>query len=215
MEINNLFDTSGVILPLAISVNNIYELDKVCNGLQNYGLKPMSMRSTFRFPCFIATHANGCEGSYTDLENPNGNTDRKRISFIEFLELHYKPKDLISGTDAFIHVINGKDVVWSRKSEPDVWRKYKKSTTFSINDLSNGEILFKLKPSTIMIGDIEVPAPFDPEEGEWYFYIVGENYCGYSRRQRIESCLPLQFGCWKTEDEIKQVVEALRKLLKI
>lgn len=92
---------------------------------------------------------------------------------------------------------------------------YNKSTAFSINDLYNGEILFKLKPSTIMIGPVEVPAPFEPEEGQEVWFIDDNSECGYSRSCEYDSDIYSYYGWWRTEEEIKQVVSALRKLLKI
>ena len=214
MEINSLFDECGVIKPLAIFVVNNAELDMVFKILEGCGLKQSVSVSKPTFPCYVCTHMNGQKNVYSDMSS-TGSIERVVLTYNNFLNPHHKSTGLISGTDACFNVINGKEVVWCRKSEPDVWRKYKKSTTFSINDLSNGEILFKLKPSTIMIGDVEVPAPFEPEEGDQYWFIISTSDKGYTSDTTLVLNRQIQYGCWKTEDEIKQVVIALRKLLKI
>ena len=72
---------------------------------------------------------------------------------------------------------------------------------------------FRLKPKTITLNGIEMPAPFEPKEGDEYFYIHSCIDSGYAIAQfeGIESDFKImQFGAWRTEEEIKQVVAALR-----
>ena len=74
----------------------------------------------------------------------------------------------------------------------------------------------RLKPRTIMIGDVEVPAPFEPKVDEEYFFLSSNGY-GYDGTNFSDDDLDkeyLMFGAWRTEEEIKQVVAALRKLFK-
>lgn len=71
----------------------------------------------------------------------------------------------------------------------------------------------RLKPRTITINGIEVPAPFEPKEGDTVFIPVNFLQQGY-----IECKYPTfedhcyQFGAWRTEDDIKKVVATLRSI---
>ena len=72
------------------------------------------------------------------------------------------------------------------------------------------EELFRLKPRTITINGIEVPAPFEPEDGEdCRAYIIDtKNVNGYDWQH--SSHYKSGYIAWRTESEIKQVVAALR-----
>lgn len=68
---------------------------------------------------------------------------------------------------------------------------------------------FKLKPKTIMINSVEVPAPFKPNDGEFFYCLSPSSDSGYSfNTNKIFS----QYGAWRTEDQVKQVVAALRNV---
>lgn len=77
-------------------------------------------------------------------------------------------------------------------------------------------ILFRLKPQTITINGIEVPAPFEPKD-DCVVYILDDSktsgYRSYSYEFFGDSDSNF-FGLWEREDEIKQVVEALRSIFK-
>lgn len=71
---------------------------------------------------------------------------------------------------------------------------------------------FRIKPRTISINGIEIPAPFEPKKGDRYWYLA-QNGIGYSSliiNHSGDSSLGI--GCWKSEDDIKQVVAALRSI---
>ena len=67
-----------------------------------------------------------------------------------------------------------------------------------------------------MIGNIEVPSPFEPKDGDTVFVLANFIQQGY-----LECKYPtfgghvFQFGAWRTEEEIKQVVAALRKVFEV
>ena len=86
-----------------------------------------------------------------------------------------------------------------------------------ITAFTGDKFKFRLKPRTIMIGDMKVPAPFEPKCGDYYFIVSSLNEYGYLLEEhdgrKIHSNAT-QFGVWRTEEEIKQVVAALRKLFK-
>ena len=120
--------------------------------------------------------------------------------------------ELISGKEAKLAWANGEELEFYSE-ELDKW--------FGLNDepfMSDVFDIrkFRLKPRTIMIGDVEVPAPFEPKDGD-YFYVICPTSTGYTEvfaeNQKNLECFAM-FGAWRTEAEIKQVVAALRKLFK-
>lgn len=83
---------------------------------------------------------------------------------------------------------------------------------FTIGDLINdGRWDFRRKPSTITINGVEVPAPFEPRVGEKYWFIADYVSSGYSDTKEGTG-INSSIGKWKTEEEIKQVVAALRSI---
>lgn len=114
---------------------------------------------------------------------------------------------LISGKDALIALANGEEVQqWNGTIFWDIDMRWQVSVFFQ------NERKFRLKPRTISINGIEVPAPFKPKEGEIYFYLNPHSYAGYGPNTTIDWSKYLQFGVWRTEEEIKQVVAALRQV---
>ena len=114
---------------------------------------------------------------------------------------------LISGKDALIALANGEEVqIWNGNIWWDVEGDYQ------IDIFLKTERKFRLKPRTITINGIEMPAPFEPKEGEMYFYLNPHAHAGYGPNTTIEWRKYLQFGVWRTEEEIKQVVSALRQV---
>ena len=124
---------------------------------------------------------------------------------------------IISGKEALIALANGGEV----EIKTDVLSPWKKlnqkkirGLDFYLKDRPNhsDSLRFRLKLRTISINGIEVPAPFKPEIGEWYCYLwdCQEGYSATSYRDSE----PVVIGAWRTEDEIKQVVEALRSIFK-
>ena len=80
----------------------------------------------------------------------------------------------------------------------------------------NDYALFRLKPRTITLNGIEVPAPFEPKDGDKCYIVDTEQEdcfyeftykTGYESLERY-----IRLGAWQTEDEIKQVVAALRSI---
>lgn len=120
--------------------------------------------------------------------------------------------NLISGKEALIALANGENVEYYKHEWMDVNR-------LSVRDLTsvNSVYKFRLKPKTIMFNGVEIPAPFDPKKGDGYFFPYPNNPKGYGQYRFNSSASDsdyMQFGAWRTEDEIKQVVEALRNIFK-
>lgn len=119
--------------------------------------------------------------------------------------------ELISGKEAKLAWANGENVEYMPLSK---WDTLGGSTPLSI--FERDDVKFRLKPRTIMIGDVEVPAPFEPKVDEEYFFLSSNGY-GYDGTNFSDDDLDkeyLMFGAWRTEEEIRQVVAALRKLFK-
>ncbi|MFW1636044.1 hypothetical protein [Acinetobacter oleivorans] len=74
------------------------------------------------------------------------------------------------------------------------------------------KVFFRIKPKTILINGVEVPAPFTPKHSDIGF-ILNNAKDGYKQSQYIGQHIP--FGWWRTEEEIKQVVDALRKVFEV
>ena len=113
--------------------------------------------------------------------------------------------NLISGKEALIALANGEEV---ENFTGGAWCSVDESSEVGAF-LSDRK--FRLKPRTITINGIEVPAPFEPKVGEKYWFIADYTSYGYSDTQEgagINSII----GKWRTEDEIKQVVAALRQI---
>ena len=126
---------------------------------------------------------------------------------------------LISGKEALIALANGESV--QKKTDSwggDCWLDISKKEPFNLDCFLSGlnrhgdTIKFRLKPRTITINGIEVPAPFEPEDGDQFWHLYPSMGRGYNFTVSIDSDHYQQFGAWRTEEEIKQVVAALRQV---
>ena len=122
---------------------------------------------------------------------------------------------LISGKEALIALANGDEVEWTHFSVCE-WHKVPQKTAklqyFLDDDLG---WKFRLKPRTITINGIEVPAPFEPKEGETYWCFSTQTVLGYGHNVYESERADRRFinmGAWHTEEEVKQVVAALRQV---
>ena len=121
---------------------------------------------------------------------------------------------LISGKEALIALANGEEVQiesnkqWVSVDNCQVYQFLNRDCSYK----------FRLKPHTITINGIEVPAPFELKDGNKYFFIdpVNSNV-GYSSdyyEDKNKHACQTQFGAWRTESGIKQVGEALQSIFK-
>ncbi|MFW1768204.1 hypothetical protein [Acinetobacter baumannii] len=128
------------------------------------------------------------------------------------------PQDpaLISGADALRALADGKDVQVSTEFTSSNWdddtatysaEEILAEETAETDDYNSMKLFFRLKPQTIKV-ELELPKPFEPKEGEKYWIITDEYKLGYTSTYSSNGLL----GKWRTEDEIKQVVEQLRKI---
>ncbi|WP_180052014.1 hypothetical protein [Acinetobacter sp. YH12099] len=120
--------------------------------------------------------------------------------------------NLISGKEALIALANGEAVEW-RHPERDWFIAPR--CNMRTQDFFSGVYQFRLKPKTIKLNGIEVPAPFEPRVGGTYWCFSTQTILGYSHNVYVSEQDDRRFmnmGVWRTEDEIKQVVAALRQV---
>ena len=122
--------------------------------------------------------------------------------------------ELISGKEAKLAWANGKKLqIANTIVGEDFYDMDDSNTTLNIFDLDFYR--FRLKPLTI--NGIEVPAPFEPKDGDKYYHISIQASTGYGWDEWEDSDYDARasiFGAWRTEEEIKQVVSALRSVFK-
>ncbi len=117
--------------------------------------------------------------------------------------------ELISGKEALIALANGEGVEYRNANGWSIL------TSMSVNLILNDNFAFRLKPSTIILNGVEIPAPFKPTRNQKYFYLHTGNMSGYANdhyEENLITSMQVQFGAWRTEEEIKQVVAALREV---
>ena len=110
--------------------------------------------------------------------------------------------ELISGKEALIALANDQEVEYFDEKLGE-W-VYMDMTHHFKRD-------FRLKPRTITINGIEVPAPFEPKEFEDCYMLSDLYEHGYTKTSwKYSKSVP----AWRTESEIKQVIAALRSVFK-
>lgn len=115
--------------------------------------------------------------------------------------------NLISGKEALIALANGDEVEYDRDG---VWCAVHHML---IGTMVNDVYKFRIKPRTITINGIEVPASFEPKTGDGVWILNDDSKNGYIP-VILQGNIKYKFGAWRTEDEIKQVVSALRSIFR-
>lgn len=134
--------------------------------------------------------------------------DNKELTIPQLRDIVVQSKNeqcLISGSDALRALADGKEV--ERKLGIGWCDDVKK---LSAETILHGVSELRIKPRTITLNGIEIPAPFKPKAKELAFYITAfGNYDSLIFDWQLND-----FGYWRTEQEIKQVVAALRSIFK-
>ena len=121
--------------------------------------------------------------------------------------------ELISGKEAKLAWANGKKLqIANMIVGEDFYDMDYSNTMLNIFDLDFYK--FRLKPRTVSINGIEVPACDDDYKPHTFMFILNSlEPCEYSKIILDESDeIPPYW--WSTEEEIKQVVSALRSVFK-
>lgn len=122
--------------------------------------------------------------------------------------------ELISGKEAFNYAFDGVDVEYQVEGDFN-WCNFN-DESWAIDELKSKGFIFRLKPKTITLNNIEVPTPFEPKEGDMVWCLNELSEKGYEARTTYDSDdFTAHIAYWRTEDEIKQVVAALRKIFVI
>ena len=115
-------------------------------------------------------------------------------------------KGLISWADALRALADGKEVEYLYG---DKWFSVVGEQVL-ITSITKNKFKFRLKPRTIKI-ELEIPAPFEPKNNKSAWVLDSATPLGYKSIIHHVGCV--HSACWGTEDEIKQVVAALRSAL--
>ena len=115
---------------------------------------------------------------------------------------------LISGKEALIALANGESVEYMDTSDTYEYLGWSNAFGLGTNLFFLDRFKFRLKPHTIKLS-LEIPAPFEPSECEEFYVLSSVQPTGYIRTHLKSHAL---LGAWRTEEEIKQVVAALRQV---
>lgn len=118
-----------------------------------------------------------------------------------------KDPALISGADAIDALKAKKEVEYCGEGINDSWLS---AETLPVVYFLTDSFRFRIKPQTIKL-ELELPKPFEPKVGEEVFYINDTNKTGFCVDEH-QAHYNYNFGVWRTEEEIKKVVEQLRKI---
>ncbi|WP_426690741.1 hypothetical protein ACP6EU_06040 [Acinetobacter baumannii] len=134
-----------------------------------------------------------------------------------------QPQDpaLISGAEALRALADGKEVEynWLNQKSSKWMLISEELKQFNLYEILSGitefgAIKFRLKPQTIKL-ELEIPAPFEPKVGDIYwflspFYSTGYDHCTFTNDSSDK--LHVQYGAYRSEDDVKKAVEQLRKI---
>ncbi len=115
---------------------------------------------------------------------------------------------LISGKEALIALANGQEIEARHKQTGMGWSN---AMTLNLFSFKSSMFEFRLKPRTIKL-ELEIPAPFELKKDEKAYRLAPALACGYTGFYFSEDENEWQFGSWRTEEEIKQVVAVLRQV---
>ena len=116
---------------------------------------------------------------------------------------------ILTGKEALIALANGQEIEARHKQTGMGWSN---AMTLNLFSFKSSMFEFRLKPQTIAINGIEVPACGDDYKPHTFMFVLNSlEPCEYSKIILDESDeIPPYW--WKSEEEIKQVVAALRQV---
>ena len=189
-----------------VVVKNNEEAEEVRNLFELLGYKkesfhfncyyPRSVVTQYRYEWLSTGHACDCE---------NG----EELTIQQLRDLVAQKQGLISGADALRALADGKEV--ELKVNGDI--NWHDSTQWTVGELLTFKGAFRLKPRTIKL-ELEIPSCGTNYKHDQLIWILNSlephEYCAVILDESDE--LPTYW--WETEEEIKQVVSALRGALK-
>lgn len=126
---------------------------------------------------------------------------------------YLKDPALISGAEAHQALLAGENVQYSGYGEQYWDTALNCNIGVFLNHEKFPDFKFRIVPRTIKV-ELELPKPFEPEE-DCHVYILDDGKTDGYRRYSYEvhgDKGNTFIGIWRTEEEIKQVVEQLRKI---
>ncbi|MDC5195524.1 hypothetical protein OHW50_00185 [Acinetobacter baumannii] len=146
------------------------------------------------------------------LETASGRFDENGEHHLTFSKgSEEKDPALISGAEALRALADGKEVECQNKATFEWFN----CLSLSVAELVEGSCKYRIKPQTIKV-ELELPKPFEPKDGDVCFVVDSEQDAGfYSFTFYSDSGYhqnTIQFGAYRTEAEVKQVVKQLRKI---
>nr|WP_240489330.1 hypothetical protein [Acinetobacter baumannii] len=119
---------------------------------------------------------------------------------------------LISGAEAKLAWANGVDIQIKNVNCVN-WYDLDESK-YNLDIFDNVRVDFRLKPQTIKL-ELELPKPFEPKLGDLYwfispFYSTGYDHCTFTNDSADK--LHVQYGAYRSEDDVKKAVDQLRKI---
>lgn len=123
--------------------------------------------------------------------------------------------ELISGEEALIALANGEGVLYINQEcialNIGEWEDAKELTVFQI---LSGFWALRLKPRTITLNGIEVPACGENYQAGTYMFVLNSLEVDEYSKVILDANDEVPAYWWRTESEIKQVVAALRSVFK-
>ncbi|KQE74971.1 hypothetical protein APB90_10160 [Acinetobacter baumannii] len=119
---------------------------------------------------------------------------------------------MISGAEAKLAWANGVDIQIKNVNCVN-WYDLDESK-YNLDIFDNVRVDFRLKPQTIKL-ELELPKPFEPKLGDLYwfispFYSTGYDHCTFTNDSADK--LHVQYGAYRSEDDVKKAVDQLRKI---
>lgn len=156
-----------------------------------------------------------CDGDIYSWEKPDvwKKNNYNTMNDIKPIQAQPAEKGLISRADALRALEDGKDVEF--KCGGISWR-FLDAKQQPLEILIDPQVQFRLKPQTIKF-EVEIPKPFKPKVGDYFYVICPISFTGYTEvfaenEENLE-CFT-RIGAWRSPEEIKQVVTALRSGIK-
>lgn len=119
---------------------------------------------------------------------------------------------LISGKEALIALANGEIVEYSIAGKNEWYDKILNITPYYFVGSGVGQFDFRLKPRTITINSIEVPACGVDYKPHTFMFVLNSLELGEYSKIILDESDEIPPYWWSTEEEIKQVVSALRQV---
>ena len=139
------------------------------------------------------------------------NSENKEITINQLRQMVADKAGLLTPQQAKLAWANGEDVQYSFVGD-----RYDIDAKTEIGIFDRKDTVLRIKPRTITLNGIEIPAPFEPKEGERYWWINPNAKMGYawdSNDLEATDFNRISMGVYRIEEDVVKVVAALRSIL--